>query len=78
MIEFTQFVRPSRLHTHIVEGPHPVDGTWVFIAAGHGTRVDFVASPGTDAHCRADGQAPDRPSVPHLPREPPSDIEARS
>jgi uncharacterized protein YndB with AHSA1/START domain len=43
VVEFTQFVRPSRVHTHIVEGPQPIDGTWVFSDAGDGTRVDFVA-----------------------------------
>jgi uncharacterized protein YndB with AHSA1/START domain len=43
VVEFTQFVRPNRLHTHIVEGPQQIDGTWVFIAARDGTRVDFVA-----------------------------------
>jgi uncharacterized protein YndB with AHSA1/START domain len=43
LVEFTQFVRPSRLHTHIVEGPQPLDGSWVLTAAGDETRVDFVA-----------------------------------
>jgi uncharacterized protein YndB with AHSA1/START domain len=43
VVEFTEFQRPTRLHVHIVEGPHPVDGTWSFSPAGTGTRVDFVA-----------------------------------
>jgi uncharacterized protein YndB with AHSA1/START domain len=37
--EFTEFDRPRRLHVHIVEGPYPVDGTWIFDSAGDGTRV---------------------------------------
>jgi uncharacterized protein YndB with AHSA1/START domain len=44
VVEFDEFDRPHRLHTHIVEGPYPVDGTWTFAPAdGDGTRVDFVA-----------------------------------
>ena len=43
VVEFTDFDRPHRLHTHIVEGPQPIDGTWVFTPAGGGTRVEFVA-----------------------------------
>ena len=44
VVEFTRFERPSLLHTHIVEGPQPLDGTWTLTAAdGGGTRVEFVA-----------------------------------
>ena len=43
VVEFTDFDRPHRVHTHIVEGPQQIDGTWVFTPAGGGTRVDFVA-----------------------------------
>ena len=43
MVEFTGFDRPRLLHTHIVEGPLPVDGTWTFDPEGDGTRVRFVA-----------------------------------
>ena len=43
LVEFTDFDRPHRVHTHIVEGPQPIDGTWTFSPAGDGTRVDFVA-----------------------------------
>jgi uncharacterized protein YndB with AHSA1/START domain len=43
VVEFTEFDRPRRLHTHIVEGPYPVDGTWSFEPDGGGTRVHFVA-----------------------------------
>ena len=43
VVEFTIFERPGRLHTHIVEGPQPIDGTWVLSEAGAGTRVSFVA-----------------------------------
>jgi len=43
VVEFTDFDRPHRVHTHIVEGPQPIDGTWVFTPAGNGTRVHFVA-----------------------------------
>jgi uncharacterized protein YndB with AHSA1/START domain len=43
VVEFTEFERPNRLHVHIVEGPYPVDGTWVLSATEHGTRVDFTA-----------------------------------
>ena len=39
----TEFVRPRRLHVHIVEGPFPVDGTWSFEPDDSGTRVHFVA-----------------------------------
>jgi uncharacterized protein YndB with AHSA1/START domain len=43
IVEFTAFERPRLLHTHIVEGPYPVDGTWTFTPEGGGTRVHFVA-----------------------------------
>ena len=43
IVEFTEFVRPARVHAHIVEGPYPIDGTWSFATDGTGTRVDFVA-----------------------------------
>jgi carbon monoxide dehydrogenase subunit G len=43
IVEFTEFERPARVHTHIVEGPYPIDGTWSFAAEGSGTRVDFAA-----------------------------------
>jgi uncharacterized protein YndB with AHSA1/START domain len=43
VVEFTEFDRPRRLHTHIVEGPAPLDGTWTFAPDGDGTRVHFVA-----------------------------------
>jgi carbon monoxide dehydrogenase subunit G len=43
VVEFTGFERPRLLHTHIVEGPLPVDGTWTFEPDGEGTRVHFVA-----------------------------------
>ena len=43
VVEFMEFDRPRRLHVHVVEGPYPVDGTWVLSGAGDATRVDFVA-----------------------------------
>jgi len=43
LVELTQFHRPSRFHTHIVEGPQPIDGTWTLSVAGGGTQVEFVA-----------------------------------
>jgi uncharacterized protein YndB with AHSA1/START domain len=43
VVEFTEFERPRRVHTHIVEGPYPVDGTWLFEPHGAGTRIHFVA-----------------------------------
>jgi uncharacterized protein YndB with AHSA1/START domain len=43
VVEFTEFDRPRRVHTHIVEGPQPIDGTWTFTPDGEGTRVHFVA-----------------------------------
>jgi uncharacterized protein YndB with AHSA1/START domain len=44
LVEFTEFDPPRKLHTHIVEGPYPVDGTWTLSpAGGDGTRVHFVA-----------------------------------
>jgi uncharacterized protein YndB with AHSA1/START domain len=43
IVEFTEFERPNRLHTHIVEGPYPVDGTWVLTATDQGTHVEFTA-----------------------------------
>jgi uncharacterized protein YndB with AHSA1/START domain len=41
--EFTEFDRPHRLCVHIVEGPYPVDATWIFEPDGDGTRVHFTA-----------------------------------
>ncbi len=41
--EFAEFERPSRLRVRVVEGPHPIDGTWRFMPAGAGTTVRFVA-----------------------------------
>ena len=43
VVEFTEFVRPRRLHVHIVEGPQPIDGTWTLEPDGARTRVLFVA-----------------------------------
>ena len=43
VVEFTEFERPGRLHTHIVEGPQPIDGTWVLTDSGGATEVSFVA-----------------------------------
>jgi uncharacterized protein YndB with AHSA1/START domain len=43
VVEFTEFDRPRRFHVHIVEGPQPIDGTWVFEPAGGGTKVSFTA-----------------------------------
>jgi uncharacterized protein YndB with AHSA1/START domain len=44
--EFTEFDRPRRFHVHVVEGPHPLDGTWSFEPDGVGTRVRFEAEGG--------------------------------
>jgi uncharacterized protein YndB with AHSA1/START domain len=43
VVEFTEFDRPHRFHAHIVEGPYPVDGTWVLSEVPEGTSVQFVA-----------------------------------
>jgi uncharacterized protein YndB with AHSA1/START domain len=43
IVEFTEFDRPKRFHVHIVEGPQPIDGTWVFEPASGGTTVSFTA-----------------------------------
>ena len=43
VVEFAQFERPSLLHTHIVEGPQPIDGTWELSPADRGTHVRFTA-----------------------------------
>lgn len=43
VVEFTEFDRPRRFHVHIVEGPYPIDGTWMFVPEGQGTAVTFVA-----------------------------------
>jgi uncharacterized protein YndB with AHSA1/START domain len=43
VVEFSRFERPTLLHTHIVEGPQPIDGTWSLSASGDGTHVRFVA-----------------------------------
>lgn len=43
VVEFDEFVRPTRLHVHVVEGQYPVDGTWQLEEAGRGTEVDFTA-----------------------------------
>jgi uncharacterized protein YndB with AHSA1/START domain len=43
VVEYTEFDRPRRFTAHIVEGPHPVDGTWSLEASGAATRVTFVA-----------------------------------
>jgi carbon monoxide dehydrogenase subunit G len=42
--EFTEFDRPNRVHIRIVEGPHPIHGTWTFEDEGNGTRVQFEAT----------------------------------
>jgi carbon monoxide dehydrogenase subunit G len=41
--EFIEFDRPRRFHVHVVDGPHPIDGTWSLESDGIGTRVRFVA-----------------------------------
>ncbi len=53
IVEFTEFDRPHRVHVHVVEGPHRVDGTWSFAPEGAGTRV----------HCLLEGEMS---GVPHL------------
>ena len=44
LVEYTEFERPRRFTAHIVEGPHPVDGTWSLKPSGDCTEVTFVAS----------------------------------
>jgi uncharacterized protein YndB with AHSA1/START domain len=43
LVEFSEFERPNRLSVHVVEGPYPVDGTWVLSDVDGGTQVHFVA-----------------------------------
>jgi carbon monoxide dehydrogenase subunit G len=43
LTELTEFDRPRRVTVHVVEGPHPIDGTWTFAPAEGGTAVSFVA-----------------------------------
>jgi uncharacterized protein YndB with AHSA1/START domain len=43
IVEFSEFDRPRRVHVHVVEGPYPIDGTWLFEPNGGGTRVHFTA-----------------------------------
>ncbi len=43
VVEFTRFERPTLLHTHIVDGPQPIDGTWSLSRSSGGTRIHFVA-----------------------------------
>jgi uncharacterized protein YndB with AHSA1/START domain len=43
IVEFTEFDRPRRFHVHIVEGPYPIDGTWMFEPDGDRTAVSFTA-----------------------------------
>ena len=43
IVEFTEFDRPRRFTAHIVEGPQPVDGTWMLRPDGDATEVTFVA-----------------------------------
>ena len=43
VVEFTEFDRPRRFATHILEGPAKVDGAWTLSPDGDGTRVHFVA-----------------------------------
>jgi uncharacterized protein YndB with AHSA1/START domain len=42
--ELTEFDRPRRVTVHVVEGPHPVDGTWTFEPIDGGTAIRFVAA----------------------------------
>jgi uncharacterized protein YndB with AHSA1/START domain len=42
--EFAEFDRPRRLRVHVVDGPQPIDGTWVLEPdRDDGTRIHFVA-----------------------------------
>jgi uncharacterized protein YndB with AHSA1/START domain len=43
IVEFTEFDRPRRFHVHVVEGPQPIDGTWVLRSEGADTEVTFTA-----------------------------------
>jgi carbon monoxide dehydrogenase subunit G len=43
VVEFTEFDRPNRFHVHIVEGPYPIDGTWILRPQGAHTDVSFMA-----------------------------------
>ncbi len=42
IVEFTVFDRPHRVHVHVVEGPHAIDGTWSFSPSGSGTQVNCL------------------------------------
>jgi hypothetical protein len=42
-LQTPEFNPPQRLHTHILEGPYPVDGTWVLKTTDQGTQVEFTA-----------------------------------
>jgi uncharacterized protein YndB with AHSA1/START domain len=44
--EFAEFDRPHRVRVHVVDGPYPIDGAWVFEATDGGTRVHFTAEGG--------------------------------
>lgn len=52
LVEFTDFERPNRLVVHVVEGPQPIDGTWVLSPLDGATRVDFVAEGRLDGFMR--------------------------
>jgi len=43
IVEVVEFERPRRFGVHIVEGPTPVDGRWMFEPDGDETRVRFEA-----------------------------------
>jgi hypothetical protein len=43
VVEFTSN-STGRLHVYILEGPYPVDGTWVLSEAGDATRVALASS----------------------------------
>ena len=43
VVEFSEFERAKRFRVHIIEGPYPVDGTWLFEPLGDATMVHFTA-----------------------------------
>jgi uncharacterized protein YndB with AHSA1/START domain len=41
--EFAEYERPRRLRVHVVDGPQPIDGEWIFTASEGATIVTFTA-----------------------------------
>lgn len=74
VVEFSEFERPRRVRAHVVDGPYPIDGTWVLRATRRRDSSQLYGggrAAERDANHGANREARDRSPVRRLPPKPP-------